>query len=129
MKKPWITPADIKEYTDHKEVQERSDAKLLADITRAQAKIVKLTHNKFEDDKYPETPDNIRLATILVAEALAKNAVLKTQTRFKSETYDDYSYEKESSEIDLEGLGLDDLLSDYIVPEKSGTVTFRLTAL
>ena len=127
--RPWITPRDVKEYTDHKEVAGRADTKLAIDIARAESKIIKLTHNRFNDEDYPELPESVRLATLLVAEAYAKNAVLKTQKNLKSETFDDYSYTVASSEIDLADLDLDELLHDYILPEDGGSMTMRLRKL
>lgn len=127
--RPWVTPQNVKEYTDHKEVAERADAKLVMDIARAEAKIIKLTHNRFTDEEYPVLPSSVFLATMLVAEAYAKNAVLKTKKNLKSETFDDYSYTAESSEIDLSDLDLDDLIHDYVLPEEGGSVTMRLRKL
>ena len=127
--RPWVTPQQVKEYTDHKEVAERADEKLLLDIARAEAKVIKLTHNRFEDDKYPELPPSVALATILITEAYAKNAVLKTKKQLKSETFDDYAYTVESGEISLDNLDLDELLNDFIVPEDCGSITMRLRKL
>lgn len=130
MKRPWITPDDVKTYTDHKEVAEREDAKLKVDIARAEAKIISITHNRFEDEsKYPEIPEPVKLAVILAAEAYAKNAVERTKKQIKSETFDDYSYTMESSEIDLSNLDLDELLRDFIIPEDAGNVIMRLRKL
>lgn len=73
MQRPWISPDDVKEYTDYPEVAERSEGKLKQDILRAEMKIIKITNNRFDDDeKYPEIPEQVKLATILVAEAYAK---------------------------------------------------------
>jgi len=128
--RPWVTPQQVKEYTDHKEVAERADSKLTLDIARAEAKIIKLTHNRFDSSEtYPTIPDSVKLAVILVTEAYAKNAVLKTKKNLKSETFDDYSYTVESSEISLDGLDLDELLHDYILPEDCGSITMRLRKL
>ena len=55
MQRPWISPDDVKEYTDYPEVAERSEGKLKQDILRAEMKIIKITNNRFDDDeKYPE---------------------------------------------------------------------------
>ena len=68
MQRPWISPDDVKEYTDYPEVAERSEGKLKQDILRAEMKIIKITNNRFDDDeKYPEIPEQVKLATILVA--------------------------------------------------------------
>lgn len=128
--RPWITPQDVKTYTDHKEVAERSDIKLMVDISRAEAKIISITHNRFEDEgKFPEIPEPVKLAVILAAEAYAKNAIERAKERIKSETFDDYSYTLESSEIDLGSLDLDELLKDFVIPEDAGNVVMRLRKL
>jgi hypothetical protein len=127
--RPWITPQDVKDYTDHSEVAGRSDAKLCVDISRAEAKIISITHNRFSDDKYPTIPEPVRLATILAAEAYAKNAAERAKKQIKSETFDDYSYTLESSEIDLSSLDLDELLRDYVLPEDAGDTVLRLRKL
>ena len=130
MKRPWITPDEVKAYTDHKEVAAREDTKLKVDIARAEAKIISITHNRFEDEsKYPEIPEPVKLAVILAAEAYAKNAVERAKKQFKSETFDDYSYTLESSEIDLGNLDLDELLRDFIIPEDAGNIVMRLRKL
>lgn len=128
--RPWLTPQDVKDYTDHADVAARSPAKLEMDISRAEAKIISITHNRFsDDDKYPEIPKPVKLATILVAEAYAKNTVERAKKRIKSETFDDYSYTLESSEIDLSDLDLDDLLYDYVLQEGAGNTVVRLRKL
>jgi hypothetical protein len=99
------------------------------DISRAEAKIISITHNRFSDDKYPTIPEPVRLATILAAEAYAKNAAERAKKQIKSETFDDYSYTLESSEIDLSSLDLDELLRDYVLPEDAGDTILRLRKL
>ena len=47
MQRPWISPDDVKEYTDYPEVAERSEGKLKQDILRAEMKIIKITNNRF----------------------------------------------------------------------------------
>lgn len=126
--RPWITPQDIKDYTDHADIKERSDSKLMMDISRAEAKIISITHNQFSDEKYSEIPDQVKIATILAAEAYAKNGVERSKKRIKSETFDDYSYTLESSEIDLSTLDLDELLRDYVF-ESAGNTVLRLRKL
>ena len=118
--RPWITPEDVKNYTSHKDVAERSAEKLAFDISRAEMKIIHLTNNKFED--YEELPEPVRIAVILVAEAYAKNDIEATKKKIKSESFDDYSYTVESSVIDLDSLDLDELLADYVVEKGIGKV-------
>ena len=130
MQRPWISPDDVKEYTDYPEVAERSEGKLKQDILRAEMKIIKITNNRFDDDdKYPEIPEQVKLATILVAEAYAKNLVERATKKIKSETFDDYSYElTETKDIDISGLDLDELLADFVIQSR-GNMHFRMTAI
>lgn len=127
--RPWVLPQEVRDYTDHKEVAERTDAKLSMDILRAEARVINITRNRFPDDKYSELPEPVKLAVLLAAEAYAKNAVERSKKQIKSETFDDYSYTLESGEIDLGALDLDELLKDYILPEESGNVSLRLRKL
>lgn len=130
MQRPWISPDDVKEYTDYPEVAERSEGKLKQDILRAEMKIIKITNNRFDDDeKYPKIPEQVKRATILVAEAYAKNLVERATKKIKSETFDDYSYElTETKDIDISGLDLDELLADFVIQSR-GNMHFRMTAI
>lgn len=127
MKRPWIYPEDVRNYTDHKDVADRNDARLAIDIARAEQKVINITHNRFED--YDELPQSVRTAVILVAEAYAKNAVEATKRNIKSESFDDYSYTVERAMIDIDALDLDDLLSDYVLEAGKGNITMRLRKL
>lgn len=127
--RPWITPEEVKEYTDLKEVQERSETKLKFDITRAEMKIISITNNKFDTDDYTELPDSVKMATVLLAEAYAKNAVEAAKKNIKSETFDDYSYTVESSTIDIDSIDLDGLLDEYMIEKGSGKIVMNLRSL
>lgn len=128
--RPWIIPHDVQNYTELKEVQNRSDEKLMLDIARAEQKIISITNNRFDDEiKYPEIPEPVRIAAILLAEAYAKNAGEKAQRNYKSETFDDYSYTVGSSTVDLEALGLDELLSEFVVESGIGKTVMKLRSL
>ena len=128
--RPWIIPHDVQNYTELKEVQNRSDEKLMLDIARAEQKIISITNNRFDDEiKYPEIPEPVRIAAILLAEAYAKNAGEKAQRNYKSETFDDYSYTVGASTVDLEALGLDELLSEFVVESGIGKTVMKLRSL
>lgn len=128
--RPWVSPQDVKDYTELKEVQNRSDEKLKIDITRAELRVINITNNRFDDEtKYPEIPEQVKIATILIAEAYAKSAGEKAQKNYKSETFDDYSYTVESSTIDLDTMGLDELLSEFVVETGIGKVVMKLRSL
>lgn len=100
VKRPWVLPNDVKSYTSHKEVSERSDEKLTFDIARAEMKIIHITNNKFAE--YDEIPEPVKMAVILVAEAYAKNDIEAAKKKIKSESFDDYSYTVEAGTISLD---------------------------
>lgn len=133
--RPWVLPQEVRGYSDHPEVQGRNDTKLAADIFRAEAKVISITHNRFDQkdndggDIYPEIPDQVKLAVILLAEAYAYNTARKAAVKKKRETFDDYAYEAaETTDIDTSGLDLDELLADYVISSR-GTVSFRMMAI
>ena len=127
--RPWITPEELKQYSELKEVQERLDEKLRFDITRAELKVINITNNRFDSKEYTELPEPVKMATILIAEAYAKNAVEATRKQIKSETFDDYSYTAESSIIDIDSIDLAGLLDDYIIEAGIGKVVMKLRKL
>ena len=93
-------------------------------------KVIAKTNNNFEDEeKYPEIPEPVKMAVILLTEAYAKNAVEATRKQVKSETFDDYSYTAESSTIDIEALDLDDLLGPYVLTTGRGKTVMRMRKL
>lgn len=44
--RPWITPEQVREYSETPEVVARTDTKLTVDISRAEQYILTYTHNK-----------------------------------------------------------------------------------
>lgn len=128
--RPWVTPEEVKAYTSQEDVQNRPDEKLAFDISRAELKVIAKTNNNFEDEeKYPEIPEPVKMAVILLTEAYAKNTVEATRKQVKSETFDDYSYTAESSTIDIEALDLDDLLGPYVLTTGRGKTVMRMRKL
>ena len=127
VKRPWVLPNDVKSYTSHKEVSERSDEKLTFDIARAEMKIIHITNNKFAE--YDEIPEPVRMAVILVAEAYAKNDIEAAKKKIKSESFDDYSYTVEAGTISLDSLDLEELLADYIITDGIGKTVMLLRIL
>ena len=128
--RPWATPEELKEYTEFEEVKNRADSKLKIDISRAESWVIDYCNNRFDDpEKYPEIPENVKTAVLLIAEAYAHNAVEQTKVRLKSETFDDYSYTAESSIIDVGKLGVESLLDDYVIVQPLNGVTMRLRSL
>lgn len=75
-KRPWITPDDLRTYSDDEGITNRPDEKLQIDISRAESYVLTYTHNRnlLDDEQYPEVPEAVRTATILIAEYYATTA-------------------------------------------------------
>ncbi len=129
--RPWITPTEVKEYTDYAKVKERTDVKLQADIVRAENYIIHRTNNDFKDDVlYPEIPSDIKLATMLVAEFYANAATKDPQKKYQSETYKDYSYTiSADSDLSVDDIDISALISAYIRRPTTGTLNVKLRKL
>lgn len=124
--RPWVTPQEVRDYSEIPSVQKRSDTRLAVDIARAEQYVITYTHNTFES--YKEIPPSIKTAVLILAEAYAHNAVLAAK-EIKSETFDDYSYSADHSDIEVTDLDLAALLDDYVVTAANGTVTMRMRVL
>ena len=134
MTRPWVTPQEVRDYTEITAVGERTDEKLSVDIARAEERVIAITHNDFSDAKYTEAmPDAVKTAVILLAESYALNAVNKkkqNEGKYESETFDDYSYKYATgTEISESDLDLTSLLDNYIIRKPQGTVTMRMRRL
>ena len=134
MTRPWVTPQEVRDYTDITAVKERTDAKLAVDISRAEAKVMAICHNDFSAPEYATAmPTEVKTAVILLAESYANcsiNATKQSNSTYKSETFDDYSYEfADGAEISVSDLDLTSLLDEYILTEARGTVTMRMRRL
>lgn len=127
--RPWVTPEEVKGYTDHKEIAVREEAKLKTDIFRAEQKVISITHNNFDAKELEAIPEPVRIAVLILAEAYANNSIEKAKKQIRSETFDDYSYSLESGIIDIDGLDLDYLLKDYMLDAGSGNVILRMTVI
>ena len=124
--RPWATPKEVKDYSDIKEIQERTDLRLSTDISRAEQYVISYTHNDFSE--YENIPQNVKTAVILLAEAYGYNSVIST-TGMKSETFDDYSYTAENTSISFKDLELDSLLEEFVKIKIQNGVTMRLRRL
>jgi len=110
--RPWITPEQVRAYTDNPKTARRDDEKLKTDVARAELYIISYTKNSFDDEMaYPAPPEPVALAALLLAEMYAGSAA---ETRYKSETFDDYSYTLADTGTKLENLDLGPLLDDYV---------------
>lgn len=124
--RPWVTPQQVKDYSEIAAVQNRTEARLAVDISRAEQYVITATHNTFEN--YDTIPEPIATAVLILAEAYAHNAVVVSRD-MKSETLDDYSYTAENSSITLESLDLSSLLDGYIIDGTKQGVTMRMRRL
>ena len=126
--RPWVTPQEVREYSEVKSVQERTDARLAVDIMRAEQYIITYTHNKFADVE--EIPSPVKTAVIILAEAFARSATSKFVTEgVQSETFDDYSYTIADGSVNYDSLGLAGLLDDFVIATPNCGVTLRMRRL
>lgn len=130
--RPWVTPDEVREYSEIESVQNRTDARLAIDISRAEQYIITYTHNTFED--YDEIPSPVITAIILLAEVYASYAAYVKATSggtFKSESFDDYSYSVGDATLEdmITALDLAALLDDYVISQGSANVTMRMRRL
>ena len=108
-KRPWVNPEDIREYTDRQSIKDRTDVKLSIDISRAEQYVIKYTRCKFDDPEiFPEVPEPVKTAVILLAEAYAAYAVNfgSGVGTYKSESLDDYAYTMANTEYIIGNLDL-----------------------
>ena len=127
---PWVTPSDVTTYTDYSDVKNRATGKLEMDIMRAELWITNYCNNDFSDDEaFPSIPKGVRMATIILANAYAHNAVETSINRKKSETYDDYSYTIDSSIVDMDSLDINRLLDPYVTAKFNNAVSMRMRVI
>lgn len=124
--RPWVTPQEVRDYTEIQSVRERTDARIAIDISRAEQYVISYTNNDFSD--YEEIPQNVKTAVILLAETYGYNSVVSAK-EVTSETFDDYSYTAENSAVSFDTLGIEPLLEEYIKKKIKGDVTVRLRRL
>lgn len=127
-KRPWVTPQDVKAYSEIPAVQKRNDARLTVDIARAEQYVITYTHNTFEDMN--EIPTSVRAAVLILAEAYARSATSNFITKgLQSETFDDYSYTAADGTVDYGSLGLAALLDGFVKAAPNHGVTMRMRRL
>jgi len=130
--RPWVTPQEVRDYTEIGAIKARADEKLAIDIARAEYWVIDYCNNKFEDDAaYPTIPEPVKMAVILISEAYAHNAAKIASAGLKSETFDDYSYTAaDSTLIDLDDVDVSGLLGDYVIGvQTKSSVTMRMRRL
>ena len=134
--RPWVTPNEVREYSEYAQVQQRTDVRLKVDITRAEQYVISYTNNRFEND---ELPVEVKTAVLLLAEGYAYNSSASLNSegkpsgtrRLKGETFDDYSWTGADGEdeIDFEGLDVNILLDPYVIVQPRNGVTMKLRKL
>lgn len=124
--RPWVTPEEVKEYSEIPAIQQRNDARLMVDIARAEQYVITYTHNSFESEE--EIPQSVRTAVLILAEAYGHNSIIAAR-EIKSETYDEYTYTTETNQISIEALDLAALLDDYVKAEPRNGVMLRMRKL
>lgn len=144
--RPWVTPAQVKAYTDFQSVKDRSDPKLEVDIRRAENEIIKYLNRDFTEidpdtgeryidpntgAPYEDIPQDVIDATIILAESIALKATSSARVEgLKSESFDDYSYTRFTSDEWATSLGLNANLDPYILDAAGGSrVSFRMRKL
>lgn len=128
--RPWVEPSEVIAYTDYKQVQERSEAKLRVDISRAEQYVISYTNNDFSE--YEEIPEAVKTAVILLAETYAYNACADVRSggrRMKSETFDDYSYTSDDASYNADNLDVKVLLDPYVKVAVWHGITLRMRKL
>lgn len=130
MKRPWIEPKQIRDYTSSPKVDSRTDSQLAYDIARAEKYVIFHTHNRFDSKEYESgLPSDVTMAVILLAEAYAKQAIMQKDGALSSETFDDYSYTVDMGANIVDSLGLGAMLDEYILPECRGKAVMNLRKL
>ena len=124
--RPWVKPKEVRDYSEIKSVQGRTDARLVIDIARAEQYVISYTGNDFSE--YEEIPQNVKTAVILLAEAYGYNSAVSAK-ELKSETFDDYSYTADTSLKNFDDIGLKPLLEDYMKDKDGGSIVMRLRRL
>lgn len=123
--RPWVTPQEVREYSEVPAVQQRSDTRLKVDIARAEQYVLTYTHNSFKNEELPQA---VKTAVLILAEAYGHNSAI-VAGEIKSETYDEYTYTTETKQISIEALDLVALLDDYVKTEPRNGVTLRMRKL
>jgi hypothetical protein len=122
--RPWVTPQEVRDYTEYESVKNRSDEKLAIDISRAESYVIAYTNNDFAN--YAEIPTEVKTAVILIAERYAYNATNISVGMYKSETFDDYSYTlSDNANLGFDDLFLGELLDGFILSKSDITIKLR----
>jgi hypothetical protein len=132
--RPWVTPQEVRDWSERQSVKNRSDDKLAIDITRAEQWVINYTRNNFSDpDRYPVIPEPVRIAVLILAEQFAANSANLGAAggggTFKSERFDDYSYTLADTEFQIDNLDLGSLLDEFADRSGPGNIVMKMRKL
>ena len=113
-----IQPQEVRDYTTIQSVIDRTDGQLTIDILQAQAKLEEATGRAIDDELFdPTLPDAVRIFLIKWAEYYAANSDFANAGQYKTETFDDYKYDKfDSAKVVIPDVNA--LIKDYILEEE-----------
>lgn len=129
MVRPWVLPANLRSFTEHNEVNEKTDDKLAVMISIAERKVIDYCKHDFTSEEYElSLPQDVKNAVLIIADSLSYNDSLRITGSLKSESYDDYSYTVDVHEIstDFDILGVSSLLDPYVMDDTGGSLNFRI---
>ena len=133
--RPWVTPQEVKKWSERPSVKKRSKERLEIDILRAEQYVIAFTRNDFSDQaRWPTIPKQVRIAVIMLAEQYAANAAAvgaggAASGMFKSERFDDYAYTIADTDFQIDNLKLGELLNEFIEQAGPGNVVMKLRKL
>ena len=132
--RPWVTPQEVRDWSEREAVTQRSDEKLRVDIFRAEQWVISYTRNTFSDpDRWPTIPEQVRIAVLILAEQYAANAANLGSAggggAFKSERFDDYAYTLADTDFQIDNLKLGALLDEFIETAGPGNVVMKMRKL
>ena len=130
--RPWVTPEEVKDYSDRKSVKDRDDGKLVIDISRSEMYVISYTRNKFDDEvKYPVIPEPVKNAVVLLAETYAASGAEPVEHggNYKSGHNDDYSFTVADAADMVRNLNLSSLLDEYIIEKQTGGINMKIRRL
>ncbi|MFR0871303.1 MAG: hypothetical protein ACLSG5_07925 [Oscillospiraceae bacterium] len=78
--RPWVTPEELKEYTEFEEVKNRAIASSKLTLPGGELGHRLLQQQIRRPGEIPEIPENVKTAVLLIAEAYAHNAVEQTKS-------------------------------------------------
>ena len=133
--RPWVTPQEVKKWSERPSVKKRSKERLEIDIFRAEQYVITFTRNDFSDStRWPTIPKQVRIAVIMLAEQYAANAASlgaggAASGMFKSERFDDYSYTLADTDFQIDNLKLGALLDEFIEQAGPGNAVMKMRKL